>query len=186
MKYLMCLTSMALTACQPTPLELDRLYSRTNSAGYISASWSETSAGATTDFVYRLHIHQNNSTSQIDEKSEILRTNSIVDTTVEWQSSQSLKINCLRGDVYFWINRAIVNDQNIRIELDSQCSEEVRDRWAYIAPSTTKEKIPEIVLADPRVQRLLDLRKNALKPDIGLRVLYNDERTKEVIELHQN
>ena len=48
------------------------------------------------------------------------------------------------------------------------------------------EKIPEIVLADPRVQRLLDLRKNALKPDIGLRVLYNDERTKEVIELHQN
>ena len=87
---------MMLAACQPTPFEFDRLSSTLNSAGDIAASWSETSGGATTDFVYRLHILQNNSTSQIDAESEILRTNSIVDTKVEWQSSQSLKITCLK------------------------------------------------------------------------------------------
>jgi len=186
MKYLIFLTIMMLAACQPTPFEFDRLSSTLNSAGDIAASWSETSGGATTDFVYRLHILQNNSTSQIDAESEILRTNRIVDTAVEWQSSRSLKITCLRGDVYFWINRAVVNDRNIRIELDSQCPEEVRDKWTYIAPNTAKDNIPEIVLADPRVQQLLDMEKNALKPDTALRVLHNDERTKEVIELRQN
>lgn len=186
MKYLMCLICVALVACQPTSFEFVQLSSTINSAGNVSATWSETSEGATTDFVYRLHIHKNSSLPQIDKNNEILRTNSIVDTTLEWQSSQALKITCLRGDVYFWINRSVIEGQDIRIELDSQCSETIRDQWTYIAPGTEKGKIPEIMLRDPRVQQSLSKENNSLDPNTALRALYNSEKTKEVIEIRQD
>ena len=186
MKYLTYLTFFAIVGCQPTPSELMRLSSTANSESNLAATWSETSEGATTDFVYRLHTHINSSHPELEKNKEILRTNSIVDTTLVWQSRQLLKITCLRGDVYFWINRSIIDGQDIRIELDSQCSEPVRDQWIYIEPGTVTDNLPEVILADPRVQKSLSAGNNSLKPNTALRVLYNNEKTKEVIEIHQD
>lgn len=157
MKYLMCLISAALVACQAPTSELVQLSSTTNSSGNIAATWSETSGGATTDFTYRLHIHNGNSPAQLNERTEIFRTNSIVDTAVNWNSNDTLQIRCLRGDVYFWVNRSVIDDQNIRIELNSECPQNVQD--------------------------LLRKNEGITKTSSGLRILYNTERTKEVIEV---
>lgn len=186
MKYLMCLISAALVACQTPTSELAQLSSTTNSLGNIAATWSETSGGATTDFVYRLHIHNGNSPAELNERTEILRTNNIVDTAVNWNSNDTLQIRCLRGDVYFWVNRSVIDGQNIRIELDSECPKNVQDQWTYFAPGTAVGTIPEVIANDPRVQKLLRRNGKITETSSGLRILHNTERTKEVIEVQHH
>lgn len=186
MKHLMCLICFAIVGCGPSSSEFVKLSSTVNSESNLAATWSEASEGATTSFVYRLHIHENNSPLDFEKNIEILRTDSILDTTLAWQSKRVLKITCLRGDVYFWINRSILEGHDVRVELDSQCSETVSDRWFYIEPDTEADKLPEVIRTDPRVQKSLAVGNGALSPNTALRVLYNSERTKEVIEIRQH
>lgn len=186
MKYRTCFVSFLLAACQEPVSDLTRLSSTVNSLGNASATWSETSEGATTGFVYRLHIHSKNMPAQLTQTTEILRTNNIQDTELQWKPNGDLRINCLRGNVYFWINRSVVDDQNIRIELDTSCPNNAADQWTYIAPGTAVEKIPTVIVSDPRVIEILQTNENRGRATFGLRVLHNSEKTKEVIQVQHH
>lgn len=177
---------MLLIACEQIDPELTRLSSKSNAANTISATWSESSAGATTSFVYRLHLHENQSQPILSAKNELLRTSSIVDTELTWLTDKILQITCLRGDVFFWVNRSFIRNQNIRIELDSRCPDEVSDQWTYLPPKTPAEQINKLIASDPRVQNILVKNKKTLPGNIGLRILHNNQETKEVIEIHQD
>ena len=182
MKYLLGSICFALAACQPSLPEIIQLSSKTSPAGGIAATWSETSGGATTDFVYRLHVHRENSSSPllvID--NEVLRTNNIIDTEVSWASDNTLVLKCLRGDVYFWINRSVLGDRNIRIEMNSTCPTTKEDQWVYIAPGTPVEDIPSVVRAEARIQNLLNNDQQIVRGNVSARVLYNSNMTKEII-----
>jgi hypothetical protein len=186
LRSFLLLAAMFLTACGKIEPQLTRLSSTPNSASTLSATWSESSAGATTSFVYRLHLHENQTSPILSIENEILRTSSIVDTELVWNTDKTLQINCLREDVFFWINRSYIRGQNIRIELNSSCSNEVSDQWTYLPPSTPVEQIDKLIANDSRVQNMLANNKKALPSHIGLRVLHNKQKTKEVIEIRQD
>lgn len=186
MRNLIFSLAMLLVACGQIVPELTRLSSKSNAANTISATWSESSAGATTSFVYRLHIHENQSQPILSVKNEILRTSSIVDTELTWLTDKILQITCLRGDVFFWVNRSFIRNQNIRIELDSSCPNEISDQWIYLSPKTPAEQISKVIASDPRVQNILIKNKKTLPSNIGLRVLHNNQETKEVVEIHHD
>lgn len=119
----------------------------------------------------------------LTEDNSILRTSSIVDTAVQWESGNTLQIDCLRGDVYSWINRSAVGDQNIRVELNSKCPKDTVDQWIYIEKGTSAHSVPEHVSKDPRVQQVLSGGNKAAQTTVGLRVLHNTKKVKEVIHI---
>ena len=133
--------------------------------------------------MYRLHVHQKNTSTSLTDDNSILRTSSIVDTALRWESDNILQIDCLRGDVYFWINRSVVGDQNIRAELNSKCPKDALDQWIYIEQGTSADNVPEIVSKDPRVQQILSGGNKAVQTTVGLRVLHNTKKVKEVIHI---
>lgn len=182
MKFLLISTIFFLAACQGSSSEINQLSSKSNRDGSMIATWTETGAGATTRFVYRLHINNPSRQHQFDESTEILRTSSIVDTGITWISDSTLLVNCLRGDVYFWNNRYISGSGEVRIELHSSCPEKEQDQWIYIAPGTPAHDIPPAVVKDHRIQELLNDNREAIREDTSARVLYNAERVKEIIQ----
>ena len=182
-RYFVCLVSLALCACQAPTSNPTQLSSLSSPSNELAATWSESSAGATTGFVYRLHVHQKNTSTPLTDDNSILRTSSIVDTALRWESDNILQIDCLRGDVYFWINRSVVGDQNIRAELNSKCPKDALDQWIYIEQGTSADNVPEIVSKDPRVQQILSGGNKAVQTTVGLRVLHNTKKVKEVIHI---
>jgi hypothetical protein len=128
-------------------------------------------------------VHQKNTSTSLTDDNSILRTSSIVDTTLRWESDNILQIDCLRGDVYFWINRSDVGGQNIRAELTSKCPKNTLDQWIYLEQGTSADNMPELVSKDPRVQQVLSGDNKVEQTTVGLRVLYNTEKVKEVIHI---
>ena len=183
MRCSLLLLVLTLGACIPAPHQLTQLSSTDNPPNDATATWSETSAGASTGFVYRLHLHEKGDQNALTENNEILRTSSIQDTGLHWVSPYVLQINCLRGDVYFWVNKGQAGNQDVRIELNSNCSGRPEDQWIYIEKGTTIETIPTAILEDPRVQRSLRSDGKAVKGNLGLRILHNRKRVKEVVHV---
>jgi len=69
--------------------------------------------------VYRFYVKQPD--SELEEKLEVLRTDSFEGMQVEWSEEAVLELRCVRGHVFKFSSVAYLKGRSYRVELDTKC-----------------------------------------------------------------
>jgi len=75
--------------------------------------------GATVPYVYRFYVRRPG--SELDEKLEVLRTDSFEDVQVEWSEDVVLELRCVRGHVFKCSSVSCLKGQSYRVSRDTKC-----------------------------------------------------------------
>lgn len=186
-KGIKALVLFALSACTNSSVDGIPMSSVASLDRQYSAQWTQNSFGATTPFVYRLYVGSSSQEGAqallFAEKNEVLRTDEIVDSRITWEGATHVQISCLRGKVYHHSPQLKVGEKVITIGLKKECDQPVSDQWVTLQPFTLIQDIPSLVLGDSRFAKALRSDGKAIKGDVRVRVMFNQNEVREVVVL---
>ena len=110
--------SFGLAACS-ADVSVESAGVFTSPGGSAALIVTRSNYGATVPYVYRFYVKQPD--SELEEKLEVLRTDSFEGMQVEWSEEAVLELRCVRGHVFKFSSVAYLKGRSYRVELDTKC-----------------------------------------------------------------
>jgi hypothetical protein len=97
-----------------------------NSDGSYSAIIVKFNYDATVPYVYKIFISKPGENIDFSSDSDVLRLDEIDGIVFEWSDLKTLTIECISGKIYKYNNFSFINNENIKINLNTNCMTHAR------------------------------------------------------------